>query len=416
MQLAEAQPRTVPAAAPPGAPVKPARLLSLDAYRGFIMLLLSTSAFQLHKLKTSPGFESNYIWDKILYQFSHPLWRACSFWDLIQPSFMFMVGVAAPYSIASRRARSESEKSILIHTLWRSLLLVLLGVFLSSNGAKQTNWTFVNVLSQIGLGYPVVVLLTGRTLKTQSLALAGIALGSWLLYALYPAPGPDFDWAAAGVKHPEQQFGGFAAHWSMNANIGRAVDLWFLNLFPPHNFKFNDGGYATINFIPSLVTMILGLLAGELLKGPRAPMEKFKILMAAGAACLGLGILCDPQILPGVENAWVLCPVVKRIWTPSFAFFSSGWTLWMLAAFYWTIDLRGWKRWTFPFVVVGMNSIAMYCMWQLLKGWLMQSVHTHFGRSLFEGTYGPVWSSLTWAALLWGICYWMYRRQIFLRV
>jgi len=375
---------------------KAERFVSLDAYRGFLMLVLATSAFQLHKIKAE--FKTGSVWAFLSYQFSHPEWRSCSFWDLVQPSFMFMVGVAVPYSVASRRAKGDSEGRILTHALWRSLLLILLGVFISSNNAKQTNWTFVNVLSQIGLGYTFLVLLQGRGLRLQMGVLAAILAGYWLCFAMTPTSG---DWAS---------------HWRLDDTFAMRFDLWLLNLFPPHAFKGDHGGYATLNFIPSTATMLIGVMAGEMLRGPRLPMEKFKLLLASGAACFGVSILCDPQILPFVTNAWVLCPIVKRNWTPSWALFCSGWTLWILAGFYWVIDLRGWKRWTFPFVVVGMNCTAMYCMWQMFKGWVLQSIQTHFGRALFETAYGPIAASLAWTAVLWLICLWMFRRKIFLRI
>ncbi|HXX92404.1 MAG TPA: DUF5009 domain-containing protein, partial [Planctomycetota bacterium] len=160
----------------------------------------------------------------------------------------------------------------------------------------------------------------------------------------------------------------------------------------------------------------IGVMAGEMLRGPRLPMEKFKLLLAAGGACFAASILSDPQILPYVRGGWVLCPIVKRIWTPSWALFCSGWTLSILAGFYWVIDVRGWKRWTFPFVVVGMNCTAMYCMWQMFKGWVLHSIEVHLGRGLFETPYGPLWASLAWTAVLWLILYWMYRRKIFLKI
>jgi predicted acyltransferase len=399
---------------PPYAPPKPERLLSLDAYRGFLMLVLATSAFQIHKL--AAGVRHGPIWDFLSYQFSHPEWRSCSFWDLVQPSFMFMVGVAVPYSVASRRAKGDTPGQIFRHALWRSLILVLLGVFISSNWSRQTEWTFVNVLSQIGLGYLFLVLLEGRGLRVQLATLAGILVGYWLAFALYPAPAADTNWAAIGVKGEIYHFPGFAAHWSMNANFGQAFDLWFLNLFPPHQFKFNSGGYPTLNFIPSTATMLIGVMAGEVLRGPRQPLEKLKILLGAGALAFAVSILCDPQILPFIHSAWVICPIVKKIWTPSWALFCSGWTLWILAGFYYVVDIAGWKKWTFPFVVVGMNCTAMYCMWQMFKGWVLQSIQIHFGRALFETAYGPVWASLSWTFVLWLICWWMYRRKIFLRV
>ncbi len=399
---------------PPYAPPKPERLLSLDTYRGFLMLVLATSAFQIHKL--AADLKSGPVGQFLSYQFSHPEWRSCSFWDLVQPSFMFMVGVAVPYSVAARRSKGDSQQQIVLHALWRSLILILLGVFCSSNGAKQTDWTFVNVLSQIGLGYTFLVLLEGRGIKLQMATLAGILVGYWLCFALYPVAAPDTNWSAIGVKGDASRFAGFAAHWSMNANFGQAFDLWFLNLFPPHNFKYNSGGYSTLNFIPSTATMLIGVMSGELLRGPRRPVDKAKLLVASGVACFTLSILCDPQILPFIHNAYVVCPIVKKIWTPSWALFCSGWTLWILSGFYYVVDVAGWKKWTFPFVVVGMNCTAMYLMWQMFKGWVSQSIRTHFGSALFETAYGPVWMSLAWTLVLWLICYWMYKRKIFLKV
>lgn len=388
---------------PPYAPPKPERLLSLDTYRGFLMLVLATSAFQLHKV--AADIKQGPIWTFLTYQFSHPEWRSCSFWDLIQPSFMFMVGVAVPYSVASRRAKGDTPRQIVGHALWRSLILILLGVFISSNNQKQTDWTFVNVLSQIGLGYTFLVLLEGRGLRVQLATLAGILVGYWLCFALY-----ETRTILLGMD-------GFSRHWDLKDNFGMWVDRWFLNLFPrKERFVTNGGGYATLNFIPSTATMLIGVMAGELLRGPRDAKEKLKILLGAGAVCFAISIACDPSILPGVHASWTLCPIVKRNWTPSWALFCSGWTLWILSGFYAAIDLAGWKKWTFPFVVVGMNCTAMYCMWQMFKGWVNQSIQTHFGRALFDTAYGPIWASLAWTLVLWLICFWMHRRKIFLKI
>jgi predicted acyltransferase len=381
----------------PETPGKPERFVSLDAYRGFLMLLLTTSAFQLHKV--AQQYKVGPVWRFVTYQFSHGDWRSCTLWDLIQPSFMFMVGVAVPYSIASRRSKGATDVQVFGHALWRSLLLVLLGVFIMSSGSKvrETNWTFVNVLSQIGLGYAFLVLLHGRGLRVQFASLAAILVGYWLCFALYPVPGE-----------------GFERHWNLKDNFGARFDHWFLNLFPPHAFAGND--YSTLNFIPSTATMLIGVMAGEMLRGPRLPMEKFKRLLAAGVACFAISVPCDPQILPYVSRGWVICPIVKKIWTPSWALFCSGWTLWILAAFYWIIDVRGWKRWTSPLVVVGMNCTAMYCMWMMFKGWVLEAIQKHLGHRLFDTAYGPIWASLAWTSALWLICFWMYRRKIFLKI
>jgi predicted acyltransferase len=400
---------------PPPPPAKPPRLVSLDAYRGFVMVLLAASGFSLEAV--AKNFKGNPFWDFIGYQFSHCEWRGCTFWDLIQPSFMFMVGVAIPYSYASRKAKGDSDGRILLHTIYRSVVLVLLGVFLMSNYRKTTYWTFVNVLSQIGLGYTFVMLLRGRTFRFQLAALAGILLGTWLLFVAYPAPGPDFKWASVGVPDNFERFTGVAAHFNKNAHIGQRIDLWFLNLFPQDpRFEYNSGGYSTINFIPSMATMLLGLMAGELLRGPRAPMEKFALLVKGGLACLAFGILVDPPLVPFLAKAYSLCPAVKRIWTPSFAVFCSGWTLLMLAGFYWIIDIKGHARWAFFFVVAGMNSTALYCMGMTLKGWVRDTYKIHLGKDLFSGDFGPLFQSAAVMLAFWLVTFWMYRRKIFLKI
>src|SRR4051812_35631913 len=156
------------------------RLGSLDAYRGFIMLVMASGGLAFPAV--AKHFAGDPFWGFLAYQFDHALWAGCSFWDLIQPSFMFMVGVAMPYSYASRRAKGEAPASIWGHTLLRSAVLILLGIFLSSNWNKQTDFTFVNVLTQMGLGYSCVFLLLGRGRVVQFAAAIGILAGYWYLF------------------------------------------------------------------------------------------------------------------------------------------------------------------------------------------------------------------------------------------
>jgi predicted acyltransferase len=382
---------------------RPQRLVSLDAYRGAIMTLLAAGGFGLAEVarrRPSSGF-----WQFLGAQFEHVAWRGCALWDLIQPSFMFMVGVAIPYSYASRKGRGETDRQIHAHSLRRSLVLILLAVFLSSQRGPTTNWVFVNVLAQIGLGYTAVSLLRGRGVRRQLGALGALLVGDFLLFAAYP------------ITPGSQPFTGFAAHWNKNANVAHAFDVVFLNLFPrAQPFVANDGGYQTLNFVPSMATMLLGLMAGELLKGPLDAREKLRRLVRAAAVCFGLGVLADPAILPGVPELWVLCPIVKRIWTPSWVLFSSGWTFALLAAFFYVVDVRGLQRWTFPLVVVGMNSIAIYVLAQLLPDWIRSMLRINLGRAPFEGPYGPLVAQLGVLALLWLACFWMYRRKLFLKI
>jgi heparan-alpha-glucosaminide N-acetyltransferase len=395
------------------------------------MLTMASSGFAFAKVaadlhKKGPGSP---VMDFLGHQFDHLPWVGCTFWDMIQPSFMFMVGVALPYSIASRRAKGQTHGWMLFHAVWRSLLLVLLAVFLSSpmqlskeNAGYQgptTNWIFVNVLAQIGLGYVFVFLLAGRGWKVQLGAIAVILVGYTLLFGLWPVgtamreirPGPTTDYGTPpptdsqpGWTHDEE---GWFAQWNKNANAGHDIDVRLLNAFPrAEPFVFNNGGYQTLNFIPSMITMILGLMAGEVLRSERTKEKKFLYLALAGAVCLAVGWFL---------GLW-LCPIVKRIWTPSWAVFSAGWTFTMLACFFGVIDVVGWKRWAFPLTVVGMNSIAMYVMSQLIKGWVRRSLETHAGKTWEMGDYGPIWVSCAVLLVLWLFCYWMYRQRIFLRI
>jgi heparan-alpha-glucosaminide N-acetyltransferase len=409
-------PSAVPAASPAAPASKPARLLSLDAYRGLIMVVLASGGLGFTAVYKS--FPDSPEWRFLAWHTDHVAWIGCSFWDLIQPSFMFMVGVAVPYSLASRRVRGDSETKIRAHVLWRALVLVALGVFLSSspwptpaNPHPRTNFTFVNVLTQIGLGYVFLCLLAGRCVKVQAVWLGIILVGYWLLFFLWPLPAEGYDYAnLAGWKPEWRGLEGWWAHWDKNTNAAAAFDSWFLPLFPPkdgvHPFVFNDGGYQTLNFVPSLATMLMGLMAGEMLRGRRRPQAKLLVLVVAAVACLGIGWAAGQTV----------CPLVKRIWTPSWAIFSTGWCFAILAALFAVIDVAGWRRWAFPLVVVGMNSIAMYVMIQLLSGWIRASWRTHLPLSWFAGPYAPIVQASLGLATLWLVCAWLYRRGIFLRI
>jgi predicted acyltransferase len=387
-----------------------ARLTSMDAYRGFVMFLMMAEV--LHVSRVAAAFPDSGFWKLLAFHTSHVEWGGCSLHDMIQPSFSFLVGVALPFSIASRMAKGQSPLAMTGHALWRALVLVLLGVFLRSVGRAQTNWTFEDTLSQIGLGYPLLFLLGFRSPRIQWAALAVILVGYWAAWALYPLPGPDFDYAKVGVPPDWTHHAtGFAAHWNKNSNLGAAFDQWFLNLFPRVKpFVANGGGYLTLSYIPTLGTMVLGLIAGGWLRAGLPDKSKLKRLLAASAACLALGTLLH---LLGV------CPIVKRIWTPSWTLFSGGLCFLLLAAFYAVIDAHGWKRWAFPLVVIGMNSIAAYCVAHLIDGFIIGSFKTHFGPDVFKvfgDTFAPLAQGAAVLLVFWLILYWMYRRKLFLRI
>jgi heparan-alpha-glucosaminide N-acetyltransferase len=390
-------------------PEKPPRLVSLDAYRGFVMLLMASDGLNIWKMaKQNPGSS---FWAFLSYQTEHVDWRGCALWDLIQPSFMFMVGVALPFSLASRKAKGESFRKQLGHVIWRSLALTFLGVFLRSVGKPQTYFTFEDVLSQIGLGYTFLFLLSWTKPKVQFTAALLILVGYWAAFALYPLPGPNFDYHAVGVPADWPHLTGFAAHWDKNTNFAAWVDQWFLNLFPrEHPFVYNGGGYLTLSFIPSLATMLFGLLAGQYLRSPATQASKVRTLIGVGIFCLVVGAILD---------ATGICPSVKRIWTPSWVIFSTGWTCILLATFYGIIDWKGYKKWAFFLVVVGMNSIAMYVMDHLWDGFIKTTFKVHFGPGVFNifgAQFAPMTEMLLTLVVLWSMCYWMYRKKLFIKI
>jgi len=313
-------------------------------------------------------------------------------------------------------ARGQRTGWMIAHAAWRALLLVALGVFLRSIGRPHTYFTFEDTLSQIGLGYVPLFLLGFTKPKWQWLTLGLILVGYWAAFALYPLPGPGFDYAAVGVP-PEwaqlHNFAGFAAHWNKNSNLAWAFDRWFLNLFPPRGwFSFNGGGYATLSFIPTLGTMILGLIAGGWLKGGGTGWLKAGRMVLAGAGCFAAGLAADH---------FGVCPSVKRIWTPAWVLFSGGWCFVLIAAFYTVIDVMDFRTWSFPLRVVGMNSIAAYCIadGHVVREFITSAFQTHIGFGVLDtwgAAYHPFVLGVVLLSVYWLILFWMYRRGIFLRI
>ena len=402
---------------------KAERLVSLDAYRGLVMVLMISAGLQISRVVAS--FDQNPdlrhlktpLWERLAYQTSHAPWVGCSLWDLIQPAFMFMVGAALPFSIASRRAKGQMFGRMLVHAIIRAAVLVLLGVFLMSGGKPRTNWTFDNVLTQIGLGYVFLFLLAWVKPRWQLAAAGMILVGYWAAFALYPSA--DLDPARFNMPADWHRLEGFAAHWEKHVNLGARFDQWFLNLFPRPDgkrFDFYPEGYVTLNFIPSLATMIFGLLAGELVRNQSLRAGR-RIAVMIGAGLVGLA-------LGWVLNATGINPLVKRIWTPSWALFSAGWVVLFLAAFYALLDVARWRErvrpWALPLVVVGMNSIAAYCISMTLKSWVRENMRRHFGQGVYQLPFGEVYAPMVEAGFFllfaWAVCWWMYRNRVFVRI
>jgi heparan-alpha-glucosaminide N-acetyltransferase len=403
-------PAETPRASKADARVATPRLTSLDVLRGATMLFMASEI--MHIASVARSFPESGTARFLASMLDHRAWVGCAPWDLIQPAFMFMVGVSLPFSIASRRARGQTFGRMFAHSVYRALVLIALGIFLRSQSRAQTYFTFEDVLTQIGLGYVFLFLLGWARPRVQWIAAAVILVGYWAAFALYPVPGPGFDTATVGVPaNWAHDLSGFAAHWDKNTNLAARVDQWFLNLFPRESpFVYNRGGYVTLNFIPSLATMIFGLLAGGLLQSARSAGAKIRLLVAYGVAGIVLG---------AALHALGVCPLVKRIWTPSWTIFSAGWVALMLAACYWLVDRKGYRKWAFPFLVVGMNSIAMYVLVHVATDYITRSLLIHAGPrpfNAFGAALAPVLLGGCALAIFWLILLWMYRQRVFVRI
>jgi heparan-alpha-glucosaminide N-acetyltransferase len=393
-----------------GAPAIATRIASIDVFRGFVMFLMLAEAMRLWTLHTA--FPESRFWSIVAYNTTHVPWQGCSLHDLIQPAFSFLVGAAMPFSLANRRARGESFQRLLGHALWRSVALILLGIFLRSLERQQTYWTFEDTLTQIGMGYTFLFLLAFTSLRVQIAVFATILVAFWAAFALYPLPGPDFDYTQVGVPaNWPHLYTGFLAHFNKNSNLSWAFDVWFLNLFPRESpFRFNSGGWSTLSFIPTLATMQLGLWAGRWLQTNRSTLEKLKGLIAGGIVLTMAGLLFQ----------WLgICPIVKRIWTSSYTLYSGGLVVLILAGFYALLDWKGWRRWSFPLLVIGANSIAIYVMSWTIEHFISSALVRHLGAAPFQvmgPPFEPVLRGVGVLIVFWLILYWMYRKKIFLRI
>ena len=351
--------------------VEPMRYLALDAYRGFIMLTLAAEGFGFSALRDDP------VWGRPAHWFHHVPWEGGVFWDMIQPAFMFMVGVAMPFALAKRTASGASERDNFWHVLWRSLKLIVLSQVIIWIAAGSIKPQLINVLSQIAFTYFLSYLIMRWRWRYQVVA-AIVLLAGWA-GLLYLFPGPD-------------------GPFSKRDHVGLVVDRAI--------FHYDyDPAYSTLNFIASTVWTLSGVWVGRLLMKSKSNAANLKQLAGGMAVCFAAAFALRP---------WI--PFVKQLCTPSFILYSLGWVLFMLIGFYWIVEVMGLRKWVFPLVVVGMNSIFIYFVSQVLYEWLDHAVGVftfHYG---FVGKLAPVAQASTVLFVMWLMCYWLYKRRIFLKL
>jgi heparan-alpha-glucosaminide N-acetyltransferase len=429
----------------------------------FLLLPDLNGGFSFYQM--AERFPNSGLWTALAKLFTHVQWSGFSIWDLIMPSFAFLVGVAMSLSAAARRARGDTQAQIVTHILLRAAVLFLLAmilrisfrtlidelwpllllscglplpqrlatalgipsqrarrnvelawcaavvtataVWLRMNLEEIGNYSFNTIFSQLGLALPFAFLLVGRGARVQLTTALAILLGYWLLYALHPLPGAAFDPASVGVAATDEWYSGFFAHWNKNANAGFAFDVWFLNALPRAvAFEYDKYGLTTLNFLPTISTMLFGVFCGELLRSGRPALQIRRALLWTGAA----------GVATGATAALWLSPLVKSLWTPSWALFTGGVTIFVLAALYELCDLRKHRTWTMPFAILGMNAILLYTFAASYRWWFLALPTKLFGIDLATGPYGPMQASVGFLAMLWAVAFVLYRFRIFVRL
>jgi len=351
--------------------------MSIDALRGFDMFWIVGGGEVLGALaKVHP----NRFTLALESQLEHVEWKGCHLEDLIYPLFLFIIGVVLPFSLARRREQGQRLGTLYLHTLQRSVLLILLGSIPGGLLSFQHGPFMGGVLAHIGLCYLFAVPLVLHTpWRARAGVLGGFLVLYWLASLLIPVPG-----CGAGV-FTEQ---GSLASW---------IDRHFIS-----GQLWNEGPAST----PSGICIILwGSLAGEWLRSERSGQHK-----AAGLALVGLA-----AVILGVFWSYSF-PMIKRVvWSSSYVTFAGGWGLLLLALFYWVIDVRGYRKWACFFVVIGMNAITIYFLQSIVDFDGMARLFVQ-GVSDHSGVFQPMVPPAGGLALKWVLLWFLYRHRIFFRL
>jgi predicted acyltransferase len=365
----------------PASSSSPERLLSLDFFRGATMFLLIAEFTSLFSHLYDPSLEGSVIY-LIAEQFHHHPWNGLRFWDLIQPFFMFIVGVAMPYSLANRKKRGQTNAQITRHVVQRALMLLFLGWALYCIDPGKIEFRFQNVLAQLSVTYLLAFLVMKRPAWFQISFSLLLLLLTEMIYRGF--------WVE-GFNHP------FVA----NENFGTWLDLQY-------GGADLHGHWVSFNAIPTTAHTIWGVLAGQLLMSERKANQKLKILIIAGVVGVVAGYALNP-----------LTPIIKRISTSSFVIVSGGWALLTLAFSYWLIDMKKRQKWSLFFRVVGLNPLFIYLFAHVGGAVFIEHILHPFTFLLF-GWMGTLTASILTSLLvlfiLWYICYWLNKHKIYIRV
>ena len=360
------------------------RVISIDALRGFDMFWIIGGGemfASLNQIFNCPATAC------IKTQLTHVQWEGFQFEDLIMPLFLFIVGVVMPFSFNKRLAKGHSSKQILIHVIKRTIILFILGMIVQGNLLAydlSRLHIYSNTLQAIAVGYFIAAIFMLHLGLVRQIAATGILLISfWIFMILVPVPG-----YGRGVLTPD-------------GNLAIYIDRIFLGSFidgtnPPYTWIMSSMTFAC--------TVMLGVMAGHLLQSNSNAKAKLLWLVGLGVGCLVAGLIWN-----------TVFPIIKHLWTSSFVLFSGGLCYLLLALFYLIIDVLGFKKWAFVFIVIGTNAIAVYTATHLVN---FSNIADVFVRGLEIRT--GKWYSLIYASagfvLVWLILLWMYRKKTFIKI
>lgn len=368
--------------------VRPAsrRLLSIDTLRGFDMLMIAGAGAFISQLHGKTGWG----WvDAIALQFEHPPWNGFSFYDFIFPLFLFIAGLSLPFSLSKGQASGLSKPDLYRKAFKRMLILIGLGILYKNAPIPFFDWSEIRVVSVLGrigfAGFITTVLYLNFGFRNRIIWVGGLLLFYYAALYLIPVPG----------------YG--AGDLSFEGNLTGWIDRTFL---PGRLLQGTYDELGLFTQIPALCLTVLGSLAGDILrKGNVTEYRKLRDLVVTGIICLVIAAI------------WSLhFPINKHLWTSSFIMLTGGMAFLVFGLFYWFIDILQYRRWTFFFVVIGLNSLTIYLAYRLID-------FGYTSRLLFEGLYintaekwHPVFESLGALALVWVFLYILYRLRIFVKV
>ncbi|MEI6677491.1 MAG: DUF5009 domain-containing protein [Mariniphaga sp.] len=357
------------------------RMLSIDFFRGFTMFMLIGEFSGFFGSLTQPSMEGTFI-GAIGNQLDHAEWIGLHFWDLIQPFFMFIVGVAMPFSMTKRWNRGDSWSTTLRHAAIRSFLLLFLGWALYCIGPGKITFRFTNVLAQLSVTYFIAFLIMRKAVKWQLLVSFLVILISDLLYRF---------WNIEGFNQP----------FTPDHNFGSWFDLALTGM--P-----GGGHWVAFNALSTTAHTIWGVIAGMILMNDWTPRKKIQTMVISGVIGLAIGYSLS-----------LFIPIIKHICTSSFVIVSGGWSIIALALSYWLIDVLNFKKFTLFFAIVGMNPLFIYLFAHTNGTNWLRSIAKPFIGLLFggfgESTVQTMLSLTVWAGL-WGICYFLYKRKVFIKL